>query len=341
MSDGRLLIQVIGLQRSGNHAIICWLELLFARPLHLNDLEHDYLADPARFGEIRALPDRDCVILSFEDSGNRIAAGTPLLPHVARARSGDFPGDRLAFRYVLRDPYNCWASRAKAQDNPDGPGLTSSPRVEDFIADWKALAMLWRQDPDAFLCYNHWFRSETYRRAACARLGGRYSEASLNVVSSVGGGSSFDGYVRPSYRHILANAGSYLSTDFFGRFVRDPGGYIQRLVSPRPKGSKLSVEERWRYLLGRDDAAPLFADLELAAMSEEIFGFSVAADGSVRERVPAAAPMLAAPRLTQGATQSEPEGVSATITSRDGVPQRSGSAESRNETWEESLVSGR
>ena len=44
MSDGRLLIQVIGLQRSGNHAIIRWLESLFARPLHLNDLEHDYLA---------------------------------------------------------------------------------------------------------------------------------------------------------------------------------------------------------------------------------------------------------------------------------------------------------
>ena len=227
MSDGRLLIQVIGLQRSGNHAIICWLESLFARPLHLNDLEHDYLADPARIGEIRALADRDCVILSFEDSGDRIAAGTPLLPHVARARSGDFPGDRLAFRYVLRDPYNCWASRAKAQDNPDGPGLTSSPRIEDFIADWKALAMLWRQDSDAFVCYNHWFRSAAYRRAACARLGGRYSEASLDVVSSVGGGSSFDGYVRPTYRDILQNARSYLSPDFIGRFVRDPGGYIR------------------------------------------------------------------------------------------------------------------
>jgi hypothetical protein len=292
MSDGRLLLQVIGLQRSGNHAIIGWIESLFARPLHLNDLEHDYLADPDRIARIRAMSDRDCVIVSFEDSGNRIEAGTPLLGHVRPARAEDFPGDRVAVRYILRDPYNCWASRAKAQDNPDGPGLTSSPAVEHFIADWKALARLAQADPDAFLCYNAWFRDAAYRRAACARLGGRYSEATLDSVSSVGGGSSFDGYVRPTYRDILKNAGSYLSGDFIGRFARDPAGYLQRFVTPRPKGSRLSVEERWRYLLGREDAAPLFADAELAGLSEAIFGFSVGPDGSLRTA--AAGPAMAA-----------------------------------------------
>jgi len=291
MPSKPLLIQVTGLQRSGNHAIIGWLESLFTRPLHLNDVEHDYLADPRRIAEIRAAADRDCVIVSFEDSGDRIARGTPLLDHVHYARPEDFPGIRVERRYILRDPYNCWASRAKAQA---GQGLTSSPRVEHFIADWKALARLWPRDPDAFLCYNHWFRDAAYRQAACSRLEGRYSEATLDEVSSVGGGSSFDGYVRPTYRDILGNLrGKYLGPEFLGRFARKPGRYIQRLVSPRPKGSKLSVEERWRYLLGRDDAAPLFDDTELAHLSEAIFGFSVTADGTVRTGNPATEPRAA------------------------------------------------
>jgi hypothetical protein len=109
----------------------------------------------------------------------------------------------------------------------------------------------------------------------------------LDEVSFIGGGSSFDGYVRPSHRRIFANAGSYLSADFIGRLARNPRGYLQRLITPRPKGSKLSVENRWKYLVGREDAAPLFADREIAALSEEIFGFSVGADGAVRERQPA------------------------------------------------------
>jgi hypothetical protein len=285
MSNVPLLIQVIGLQRSGNHAIIDWLQSLFPRPVHHNDRAHDYLADPARIAEIRAMSDRDCVIVSFEDSRTQ-TQGRPVLDSVRLARRDDFPDRRVVVRYILRDPYNGWASRAKAHDQR---GLTSSPAIEPFIADWKALARLCQADPDAFLCYNHWFRDAGYRRAACARLGGRYSEATLDEVPRIGGGSSFDGYVRPTYREILADLGrKYLKPDSLGRFARDPAGYARRLLSPRPKGGALAVEERWRFLIGRADAAPLFADRELAALSEAIFGFSIAADGTVR--TPAAAP---------------------------------------------------
>jgi hypothetical protein len=298
VSRDRLLIQVIGLQRSGNHAIIDWISSLFRSSLHLNDLVHDYMVQPEKIAFLAGQADKDCIICSFEDSGNRLLEGTRLFDSVQMARPEDFPGRRLVTLYVLRDPYNCWASRAKAQDERgaadtvrSGRGLTSSPRVENFIADWRALAERCRRDPDALVSYNDWFRSEAYRREVCARLGGTYSEATLNDVPTVGGGSSFDGYVRPSYREILGNAGAYLRPGFFRRFARDPGGYIGRFFSPRPKGRALSVDSRWQYLLGHESAPALFGDETLRRLSEEIFGFSVDADGRThRAAAPAAAP---------------------------------------------------
>ena len=112
-------------------------------------------------------------------------------------------------------------------------------------------------------------------------MGGVYSEATLNDVPRTGGGSSFDGYVRPTYREILSSAGTYLSPEFLGRFLRDPGSYLRRLSSARPKGRDLSVEARWEYLLEHESGGALLSDEEIRAKSRGIFGFTLDKSGAL------------------------------------------------------------
>jgi hypothetical protein len=64
----RILLQVIGMQRSGNHAIIGWLSSLFERPAHLNNLPHDFFCRTETVTGNPALAKADCSILSFEDT---------------------------------------------------------------------------------------------------------------------------------------------------------------------------------------------------------------------------------------------------------------------------------
>jgi len=269
----RVLLQVIGLQRSGNHAIIGWLSSLFERPVHLNDLPHDFFCRTENVTENPAFAKAGCCILSFEDT-RRPGAG-PLL------NVGNLDSSRLSefdchVVYLLRDPYNLWASRVKAKE---AGKLTCSARLEPFMREWTDLARLCVAQPDAFILYNSWFGSQAYRRQVCARLGGRYSERTLGEVTGAGGGSSFDGASRPSIRTILGNLGYYRSAAFRRRLFRQPGSYLARLFLRSVDGRQLQVDRRWQYLAGREEAQALFANAEVQALSREIFGFHVDAAG--------------------------------------------------------------
>ena len=296
-SPGRpLVLQVVGLQRSGNHAIIDWISSLFERPAHLNNLAHDFCADPAdlaaNFAGDPALGRADCAMLSFEDARIKLAR-TPegglrlLADSVVPLDAAALPGFDCRTLYILRDPYNCWASRVKARETN---GLTSPPSLEHFLANWIALAERCRAAPDAFVLYNSWFRSPPYRRRICDRLGGSYSERTLGEVPLEGRGSSFDGAGRPSLRTILKRLDYYRGPDFRRRLLAQPGSYARRLFARGLDARQLKVDERWEHLLGRDNSRPLFEDETVRRLSREIFGFHVDGAGRLHKAAPAGRP---------------------------------------------------
>lgn len=270
----KTVFTVIGLQRTGNHAVIDWLGGLFPSHAFLNNNAHDLFADPGRVAELLARHDADCLICSFEDSPGKMAdVSVPLTESVIPFPADRFPGVTAHTLYILRDPYNLWASRQAARARkPDGTGLTSDPSWELYRANWMALAGQQKAAPDSTILFNAWSRDESYRRAVCDRLGGRYSEATMDQVPTEGGGSSFDGLPRPKLSTMLRNWRHYLSADFLGRIARRPAYYLRRLLSRPATGKTLKVNQRWQGLQGTPEAAPLFADVELHRESLRIFG---------------------------------------------------------------------
>ena len=305
-AEPRLLLQLIGLQRSGNHAVIDWISSLFERPAHLNNLAHDFCALPENVTGDPALMRADCAMLSFEDARIKLA----------RSEDGGFrrlvdsvvpldvaalpPGTEGRTIHILRDPYNCWASRVKARE---GGGLTSPPELEHFLDNWIAQAERHAAAPESFILYNAWFRSQPYRRAVCARLGGAYSERTLGEVPLEGRGSSFDGAGRPSFRTILKKLDYYRGPEFRRRLLKEPGSYARRLFSRSIDARQLKVDTRFEHLLGRAGARPLFEDATVRRLSREIFGFHVDGEGrmhpaTARRRAPdACAPASGADML--------------------------------------------
>ncbi len=107
------------------------------------------------------------------------------------------PSSRTVILLLLRDPWNQLASVMKLA--PLAPPRPVAP--EAFKATWLAYARefagLTRLLPPygevVPVLYSHWFRRPEYRRELAARLGVNATDAGLHVVSSFGGGSSFDG----------------------------------------------------------------------------------------------------------------------------------------------------
>ncbi|WP_138470122.1 hypothetical protein [Poseidonocella sp. HB161398] len=286
----RKIIVCSGLQRSGNHAILDWVVSLFPGAEFRNNQPHALFADRAALGRLLAESPADCLIFSFEDSVRHAADPSRLLlDSVAPFPAGQFPGCQLFDFAVLRDPYNNWASRVAANDRVKSGGrpLTSDPSWELFRANWLAIAARQAADPQSVLPFHRWKSDAAWRRALCARLGGRYSEATLEQVPAQGSGSSFDGVPRPSYARMMSRPGKYASAKFLSRLAARPGHYLRRLLSPPATGSRMKVDERWQVLLGRPEGRALFADDALRAEALRICGMAVDAQG---RKITAAAP---------------------------------------------------
>jgi hypothetical protein len=281
-TDRKVLIQLMGLQRSGNHAVANWICSLFRRPVHLNNVAHDFFRQPQAAGE---LTKADCMIVSFEDARGKLRKGLSMVESVELLDPAQFPGVDCHVLRILRDPYNCWASRVRARETSK---LSSSPALQDFIRDWTELARLYTDGAPSFILYNSWFHDRSYARTICARLGGTYSERTRSEVLGEGGGSSFDGFVRPSYRTIFGKLDYYMGRGFRRRFLKAPGSYITRLFSPPIDGTKLQVDSRWKHVVGHEGSRPLFENAEIAALSRKIFGFYIDGSGELRRTAPPA-----------------------------------------------------
>lgn len=240
-------IRMVGMSRSGNHAIINWV--------------------------LAQTPGRACYLNCVEPKTNPFESARPIRGHswkanypfsLEREKAGVFsPKDLLLYNHedcflglvgsreyakerdwfvgrslrrtdvlVLRDPFNLFASRKKGIHSP----------VPDHTA-----MRIWKQHARAatsgtrhldanFVCirYNRWVSDRAYRGQIADALGLAFTDAGRRQVADAGGGSSFDG-------------------------LRFDG-----------KAERMDVFNRWRHFAGEADYRALFDD-DVVTLTERAF----------------------------------------------------------------------
>lgn len=244
-------IRMVGLRRTGNHAILNWIRSQQPGEIgFLNDVaagqnpyryksenlrryypEHSKMAAVYRRQSMGEFERRDCLIYSYEDwSLRRIA-------HKRFERNRALYVGRSGRRFdllILRDPFNLFASRLK-----QGFWTTKVAGVS-MVDLWLEYAREFLGESDYLgkdsVCvnYNRWFAQADYRRALAARLEIPFSDAGLDKVTGFGGGSSFDGV--------------------------------------GVKGRSLKVNNRWQTFAEDPKFAALFENDDIWTYSERIFG---------------------------------------------------------------------
>jgi len=208
------IILVHGLQRSGSHAIVYWIQGETEIPLFKNLVPigpilsghaampnprdfAGWLQEPAQTKRMRRAPRRDQIIVGLEDHALDLVpfSGVPC---------------PIVNVLILRDPFNLFASRIRRAAVSDAPQY--APRhIPRAVELWKrhALEFLDRTrllENKVCVYYNEWFRSRTYRERTSATLGFENCEARFARVPGAGGGSSFDGrrfYGRNTEMNVL------------------------------------------------------------------------------------------------------------------------------------------
>ena len=252
--ENDLEIEVFGLKRSGNHAIINWiLANRGGTDFFLNNIHVDQHINPfvgfgraivevsgthqeigprerrrlTRLRELRRRhAHRSCLLHSYEDTH-------PNAPWRKRAADNHDlwlgKSRQILTVVIVRDPFNCFASRMQRGMDVGRPAIDL----------WKTLAASFGRTNDHTMVpvsYNRWFAEPSYREeiAASLRLGG--ADAGVDEVVGIGRGSSFD------------------ATNYDGR------------------ASQMQVLNRWQSVAEDHRFHALIADHELIAASRRIFG---------------------------------------------------------------------
>lgn len=282
-------VRAYGLMRTGNHAILTWLQGQFAgQPTcYLNNVRHGDCDPYTNFADrlltdideaidaeqLRALP-KQLLIYSYEDE-ERWIEGDSFLDSVFDAR---FEANRERYLQtsgatfdlaVVRDPFNFFASRLKKRN-----GLPGVKDVDWIVHNWKlmareALALQEHPQPGKVVAnYNAWTTDRQYRKQLSRQLRGRFDDRPKAAIPEFGGGSSFD-----KFAHKRLTVGSVLAA---WQKLLDPrrytrlGHYWQRLTAPPPQ--EMKVLERWKLLSDRPRYRRIFADPEILELSEALFG---------------------------------------------------------------------
>jgi hypothetical protein len=256
-------IRILGLQRSGNHAIINWIftqckelkcYLNFVKP-HSNpflsferrgtvrEFQKDFFEKFNIHKEKLGIFSRkESLIYSYEDE----------FPEEVFL-SETFSKNRVRWvgesqeKYnllILRDPFNLFASRLKREENQISNLhlLTVDSERKTLIKLWKSHAKIFANEtclPEEKLIlvnYNRWFSEKDYRKELAEKLNLEFNDSTINEVLPIGGGSSFDG------------------------------------LEKNNSAENMKVLERWTHYKDNELFVEIFKDNELLELSQKIFG---------------------------------------------------------------------
>lgn len=177
-------LRVIAVKRSGQHGIINW--LLAQKPLCGNTvfLNNETLGAPTP-----CMGAEEILLSSYEDTD--ISTEDEELRLQTEAKE-------LFYVLVMRDPFNLFASRLVWPWGKVVSKHLNRDNIGTLVRLWKVHAREYLGYTDYLpnkLCvsFNDWFKSKRYRRQLAKRFGLEFSDTGLNIVTSHGAGSSFDG----------------------------------------------------------------------------------------------------------------------------------------------------
>lgn len=254
------LIRIVGLSRSGNHAVINWiLHQLHGKYCFLNCTEPKfnpfYTSRPLSEEGNTFKTNIESFDLEQEQQGNFSEKDHLLFSHEdcflgnmdkkkQREQLEDWLGKAEEKRniLVLRDPFNLFASRVKS-------GLIQGHQTHHGARPISTLTLrrIYKQHAREYLGkkknlknlvainFNNWNSSLEYREKIANKLNLEFSDEGYKKVEKTAGGSSFDG------------------TAFSG--------------APH----KMNLQDRWKKYKDDESYWELF-DAEIADLSEEIFG---------------------------------------------------------------------
>ena len=245
-------IRIVGLMRSGNHAITNWIrqqqpgktQYLNNIPCGKNPYQHfyekhlEYNKHPKTIRKLKQkargkLPKCDCLFYSYEDYS------------LQQVSNPEFEGNhdryfgRTLERYdvlIMRDPFNLMASRFKSGFiQVQAPDRTAIELWLEYAREYLAETQYLNQRR---ICvnYNQWTRDRNYREQLAQQLDLEFSDAGFNQVKSQGGGSSFEGQTLDG------------------------------------QASKMDVLNRWKVYEEDPSYRQIFSDPNIFEYSEKIFG---------------------------------------------------------------------
>ena len=230
-------VAVIGLRRSGNHAIIEWLIADHLGPvLFLNEAYPATRPNRTRQREWNWRPGEKtdglgAIVYNYEDQ----SLLTITMDSVGRQRLKWLgPAVGRFDLLILRDPFNMLASRLQWKRE-------SLDRLRQVVGEWKIYAGEWLGDTATLhhkvpVSFNRWASDDAYRAELAQRLGLAPTDMGKARVSTYGGGSSFDG---------TAHDG---------------------------QASQMKVLDRWQRFADDPRFRALVADAELHDLAERAFG---------------------------------------------------------------------
>lgn len=192
-------IRILGLQRSGNHALINWILAQAKGPcLFFNDVAPEDPLDERMLRAPACTPDPsgeyDILLYSYEDRLLENVTDSACYPQ-RHERYGHAVGSRYDV-LILRDPFNTFASRVFHQVVPTSKstylsGLTVPQLWTTYAREAAGVTQLLQQNK-VVVNFNSWCRSRQYREALAQRLELDFTDSGFDEVTSFGGGSSFD-----------------------------------------------------------------------------------------------------------------------------------------------------
>lgn len=283
-------IRAYGLMRSGNHAIIEWVQNQHSGHItcFLNNVKHgDY--DPYKNHKLKVLTGIDgqidievlrrmrkrLLLYSYEDQDELEANKMTFLDSVFQKAFDKNRKDYLgASRHkldlmIIRDPFNFLASRLKLLQ-VRGP-LGGVSNLELIVKNWKILArealkLTHNPQPGKMVAnYNRWATNPSYRKRLSQLVMGNFDDTSMNNISQFGGGSSFRDPDKLTMGMIMVRWKKLFNIKRYARL----GHYWRRLTTP---DIEKKVFERWKYFATDERFMELVLDKELLELSEELFG---------------------------------------------------------------------
>jgi len=285
-----LEVRAYGLMRSGNHAIIEWIQNQYPGQItcFLNNIKHgdhdpytNYsqrvltgIDGPIDTEVLRTMKKR-LLIYSYEDrqelefNQNNILKSI-FQPDFEKNRQYYLGTSRHQFdMLIIRDPFNFFASRLKLLQVRGPQGGVSDPGL--ILQNWKTLAreaLILAQDPQPgkiVANFNRWVADHNYRKDLSQRLMGSFNDSSIDKIPQFGGGSSFRDSDKLTMSMILANWKKLLNVRRYTRF----GHYWKRFTAPNNENK---LFERWKHFAEDENFLKLVLDNELIELSKELFG---------------------------------------------------------------------